>query len=153
MHDLFQAARLKQPYVLVGASAGGVLVRRYQQEYLHKVAGLFFVDSAHEEMAWRNAAISKQFDPNWNSPVSLQENGFLPCKEKLAWHADIHLIVLERSERAPCSAFPGKDQQQCGAINDEWHTFDQNAGNFPKICCLRDISRDTPPPEHYFGLR
>jgi hypothetical protein len=118
MHDLFHAARLEQPYVLVGASAGGLLVRRYQQEYSHEVGGLVFVDSAHEEMEWRDAAISTQIDPNWNNRVFLRENGFLPDHQKLSWHADIPLIVLERTERAPCSAFPGLNQQQCDAINN-----------------------------------
>jgi pimeloyl-ACP methyl ester carboxylesterase len=140
MHDLFQAARLKQPYVLAGASAGGVLVRRYQQEYPHEVAGLVFVDSAHEEMEWRNAAISKEFDPNWNNPVSLRENGFLPGDEKLAWHADIPLIVLERSDRAPCSAFPGLSQQQCDAINDEWHNFQVDLARRSKYGQLRLVA-------------
>ncbi|HMF64847.1 MAG TPA: alpha/beta hydrolase [Edaphobacter sp.] len=123
MHGLFQAARLKQPYVLVGASAGGILVRRYQQEYTHEVAGLIFVDSSHEEMEWRDAAISTQIDPNWNNPVFLRENGFLPDHQKLTWHADIPLIDLERSEKAPFAAFPGLTQQQVDAINSEWHNF------------------------------
>jgi hypothetical protein len=140
MHDLFQAAPLTQPYVLVGASAGGVLVRRYQQEYSHEVAGLVFVDSAHEEMEWRDAAISKQFDPNWNNPVSLRENGFLPVNEKLVWHADIPLIVLERAERAPCSAFPGLNQQQCDAINDEWHNFQVDLARRSKYGQLRSVA-------------
>jgi alpha/beta hydrolase fold len=140
MHALFQAAPLKQPYVLVGASAGGVLVRRYQQEYSHEVAGLVFVDSAHEEMEWRDAAISKEFDPNWNNPVSLRENGFLPDNEKLAWHADIPLIVLERSERAPCSAFPGLNQQQCDGINDEWHNFQVDLAQRSKYGQLRAVA-------------
>lgn len=123
MHGLFQAAHLRQPYVLVGASAGGVLVRRYQREYPREVAGLVFVDSSHEEMEWRDAAISTQIDPNWNNPVFLRENGFLPDHQKLTWHADIPLIDLERSEKAPLSAFPGLTQQQVDAINDEWHRF------------------------------
>ena len=137
MHDLFQAARLKQPYVLAGASAGGVLVRRYQQKYSHQVGGLVFVDSAHEEMEWRDAAISKQFDPDWNNPVSLEENGFLPHNQRLAWHANIPLIVLERTERAPCSAFPGLNKQQCDAINDEWHNFQVDLARRSKYGQLR----------------
>jgi pimeloyl-ACP methyl ester carboxylesterase len=123
MHDLFQTAQLAQPYVLVGASAGGILVRRYQQKYPHDVAGLVFVDSSHEEMEWRDAAISTQIDPNWNNPVFLQDNGFLPDQQKLTWHADIPLIDLERSEKAPLSAFPGLTQQQVDAIDTEWHNF------------------------------
>jgi len=123
MHDLFRAARLKQPYVLVGASAGGILVRRYQQEYPHEVVGLVLVDSSHEEMEWRDAAISPQIDPNWNNPVFLRDNGFLADHKKLTWHADIPLIDLERSEKVPLSAFPGLTQQQVDAINSEWHNF------------------------------
>jgi len=123
MHDLFQAARLKQPYVFVGASAGGILVRRYQQAYSHEVAGLVFVDSSHEEMEWRDAAISPQIDSNWNNPVFLRDNGFLTDHQKLAWHADIPLIDLERSEKVPLAAFPGLTQQQVDAINSEWHNF------------------------------
>jgi pimeloyl-ACP methyl ester carboxylesterase len=140
MHDLFQAAQLKQPYVLVGASAGGVLVRRYQQQYSHEVGGLVFVDSAHEEMQWRDAAISKQFEINWNDPVSLRDNGFLPDHEKLAWHADIPLIVLERTERAPCSAFPGLNQQQCDAINNEWHNLQVDLAHRSKYGQLRSVA-------------
>jgi Serine aminopeptidase, S33 len=140
MHDLFQTARLKQPYVLAGASAGGLLVRSYQQKYSHEVSGLVFVDSAHEEMEWRDAAISKQFDPDWNNPVSLEENGFLPDNQRLAWHADIPLIVLERTERAPCSAFPGLNQQQCDAINDEWHNFQVDLARRSKYGQLRSVA-------------
>jgi hypothetical protein len=33
MHDLFSAAHLNGPYILVGASLGGVLIRRYEQLY------------------------------------------------------------------------------------------------------------------------
>jgi len=99
------------------------LVRRYQQKYSHEVAGLVFVDSSHEEMEWRDAAISTQIDPNWNNPVFLRDNGFLPDHQKLTWHADIPLIDLERSEKAPLSSFPGLTQQQVDAINSEWHNF------------------------------
>jgi pimeloyl-ACP methyl ester carboxylesterase len=121
VHALFQAASLKQPYALVGASDGGILVRRYQKEYPHEVAGLVFVDSAHEEQEWRMAAISNQLDPDWNNPVFLRENGYLPDHQKLAWHADIPLIVLERTEKVPASAFPTLNPQQLEALNAEWH--------------------------------
>jgi pimeloyl-ACP methyl ester carboxylesterase len=140
MHDLFQAAQLKQPYVLVGASAGGILIRRYQEQYPHEIAGLVFVDSAHEEQEWRLAAISKEFDPNWNHPEFLRENGFLSDHQKLIWHADIPLIVLERSEKVPHSAFPEMTQQQLDAINDEWHEHQVDLAGRSKYGQLRVVA-------------
>jgi pimeloyl-ACP methyl ester carboxylesterase len=140
MHALFQTARLNLPYVLVGASAGGVLVRRYQQDYPNEVSGLVFVDSSHEEMEWRHAAISQQFDPNWNNPKFLQENGFLPDQQKLTWHADIPLIVLERSEKAPLSAFPGLTQQQLDAYNAAWHSYQVDLAGRSKYGQLRVVA-------------
>jgi pimeloyl-ACP methyl ester carboxylesterase len=140
MHDLFTTARLKQPYVLVGISAGGVLVRRYQQKYAREVGGLVFVDSAHEEMEWRDAAISKQFDPDWNNPVSLRENGLLSQDQRLAWHVDIPLVVLERTDLPPCSAFPGLNQQQCDAINAEWHNLQVDLARRSRYGQLRSVA-------------
>ncbi len=139
MHGLFQAARLKQPYVLVGASAGGILVRRYQQEYPHEVGGLVFVDSSHEEMEWRDAAISPQFDPNWNNPAFLRDNGFLPNHQKLTWHVDIPLVDLERSEKIPRSAFPNLTQQQVDALNSEWHNFQVDLASRSKYGTYRFV--------------
>jgi pimeloyl-ACP methyl ester carboxylesterase len=120
-HTLFEAAHLNKPYILVGASDGGILVRRYQQAYPLEVAGLVFVDSAHEEQEWRIAAISDQLDPNWNNLAFLQQNGYLPDHATLAWHADIPLIVLERTQKVPASVFPTLNPQQLAALNDEWH--------------------------------
>ncbi len=124
----------------VGASAGGILIRRYQQQYPHEIAGLVFVDSAHEEQEWRMAAISKGQDPNGNNPEFLRENGFLPDHQKLTWHADIPLIVLERTEKPPCSAFPGLSQQQCDALNDEWHNHQVDLAGRSKYGQLRSVA-------------
>lgn len=123
MHDLFHAAQLPAPYILVGASAGGVLVRLYEEKYPTDVAGFVFVDSSHEEMEWRDAAISPSFDPQWNDPKTLEENGMLPPQQRLLLHDDVPLIVLERIDLPPCSAFPGLTQTQCDQINAAWHSF------------------------------
>jgi len=140
MHDLFQTAQLKRPYVLVGTSAGGILVRRYQQQYPHEVAGLVLVDSSHEEMEWRDAAISPLIDPNWNNPEYLRDNGFLPDHQKLTWHADIPLIDLERSEKVPPAAFPNLTQQQVNAINNEWHDFQVDLAKRSKYGEYRSVA-------------
>ena len=49
-------ASLRTPYVLVGHSIGGVLVRRFAERYPETVAGLVLVDSSHEEQFRRMEA-------------------------------------------------------------------------------------------------
>jgi pimeloyl-ACP methyl ester carboxylesterase len=52
LHAALQAAGEKPPYVLVGASLGGIYVRLYQARYPDEVAGLVFVDPSHENRAF-----------------------------------------------------------------------------------------------------
>ena len=49
LHALLVAAGEKPPYVMVGASAGGLYVRIYQLEYPAEVVGLVLVDPASED--------------------------------------------------------------------------------------------------------
>src|SRR5262245_50483439 len=49
LHALLAAAGEKPPYVLVGASMGGVYVRLYQLDYPDEVVGLVFVDPSTED--------------------------------------------------------------------------------------------------------
>jgi pimeloyl-ACP methyl ester carboxylesterase len=139
MHDLFHAAKLPVPYILVGASAGGILVRRYEQQYPAEVAGFVFVDSSHEEMAWRDAAISPAFPGSVMDQKSLQREGLLPPKQRLTWHDDVPIVVLERGERAPCSAFPGLTQTQCDQINAAWHSFQVDLSQRSRYAQLRIV--------------
>ena len=48
LHALLSAAALPGPYVLVGHSFGGLVVRLYAATYPDEVAGLVFVDAVHE---------------------------------------------------------------------------------------------------------
>jgi len=49
LHALLAAAREPAPYVLVGASRGGLLIRGYLAAYPDEVAGLVFIDPASED--------------------------------------------------------------------------------------------------------
>lgn len=49
LHALLTAAAIPGPYVLVGHSFGGLVVRLYATTYPDEVAGLVLVDSAHED--------------------------------------------------------------------------------------------------------
>jgi len=49
LHSLLQAAGERPPYIMVGASLGGMFVRLYQADYPNEVAGLVLVDPATED--------------------------------------------------------------------------------------------------------
>ena len=49
LHALLTAAKEPAPYVLVGASRGGLLIRGYLAAYPSDVAGLVFIDPASED--------------------------------------------------------------------------------------------------------
>jgi pimeloyl-ACP methyl ester carboxylesterase len=54
LHTGLAKAEIKPPFVLVGHSLGGLLVRKYAREYPKEVAGLVLVDSSHEDQAAQN---------------------------------------------------------------------------------------------------
>jgi pimeloyl-ACP methyl ester carboxylesterase len=50
LHALLKAARIPAPYMLVGHSLGGLLVRLYASTYPDEVAGLVLVDATYERL-------------------------------------------------------------------------------------------------------
>jgi pimeloyl-ACP methyl ester carboxylesterase len=50
LHTLLAQAGCRPPYVLVGASLGGIYVRAFATLYPNEVAGLVLVESAHERL-------------------------------------------------------------------------------------------------------
>lgn len=61
LHALLGKLDLKPPYVLVGASYGGIIVRLYTSLYPKEVAGLVFVDSSHEAQVKRYSEIDNKY--------------------------------------------------------------------------------------------
>lgn len=53
LHTLLVKLQLKPPYLLVGRSYGGLLVRMYTAMYPSEVAGLVLVDGTHEQQVRR----------------------------------------------------------------------------------------------------
>jgi pimeloyl-ACP methyl ester carboxylesterase len=49
LHSLLTNAGIPGPYILVGHSLGGMVVRLYAHQYPQEVAGMVLVDSSHEE--------------------------------------------------------------------------------------------------------
>jgi pimeloyl-ACP methyl ester carboxylesterase len=59
LHSLLINAGVEGPYVLVGHSFGGIIVRAFAQRYPDQVSGMVLVDSAHEGQAIRVPAMAK----------------------------------------------------------------------------------------------
>jgi len=53
LHILLVKSGITGPYILVGHSMGGMLVRLYAHQYPDEVAGMVLVDSVHEEQSLR----------------------------------------------------------------------------------------------------
>ena len=106
LHQLLQAAHAPSPYVMVGHSIGGIYVRKYAAIYPREVTGLVLVDSAHEEQFYRVSQISPQWAKRIRDRFPADEQraqGFLSQNERLAWHFNGPLIVIERGQ-LPASA-------------------------------------------------
>ncbi len=61
LHALLAKLNLKPPYVLVGASYGGILVRLYTSLYPNEVAGLVLVDASHEQQVERFGKLDSKY--------------------------------------------------------------------------------------------
>jgi len=57
LHALLMNAKVSGPYILVGHSLGGILVRLYASFYPLEVIGMVLVDSSHEDEPDRGLAL------------------------------------------------------------------------------------------------
>lgn len=69
LHTLLTKAEITPPYVLVGHSFGGLLIRRFAFDYPDEVDGLIFVDSLHED--WWEEALKLLPPPSSNDSSRL----------------------------------------------------------------------------------
>ncbi len=69
LHTLLTEADIAPPYVLVGHSFGGLLIRRFASDYPEEVDGLIFVDSLHED--WWDEALTLLPSPSSNDSSRL----------------------------------------------------------------------------------
>ena len=118
LYQLLQAAHVSPPYVMVGHSIGGIYVRKYAAIYPTEVIGLVLVDSAHEEQFYRVSQISPEWAKRIRDRFPADEQraqGFLPQNERLAWHFNGPLIVIERGQ-LPASAASDPMAKQSEAV-------------------------------------
>lgn len=95
LHQLLTIASIHPPYVLVGHSLGGLLVRWYESRYPDQVKGLVLLDPLHEEAQWRALDIDPRAIPGAShNPADIRRTGMLPPREHLTWHTNVPLIVV-----------------------------------------------------------
>ena len=150
LNGLLHAAPLSPPYVMVGHSIGGIYVRKYADLYPTEVIGMVLLDSAHEEQFSRVSALS----PEWAHRIASKfpaddqrAHGFLPGSERLVWHFDKPLIVLEHGEM-PSAAASDPMAKESEAV---FHTLQRDLVSRSKYGQLREakdsghyIQRDQP---------
>jgi len=88
LRSLLRAARLRPPYVLVGHSTGGLVVRQYTSTRPRRVAGLVLVDAIPETMATSLPTSS------WNA---YNANYLTAPPPPLADYADLEYIDFRES--------------------------------------------------------
>jgi len=62
LRSLLKKAKIKPPYILVGHSFGGIIVRLYAGKYPEEVAGVVLIDSSHEDQ-------NKKMVPLWGKEL------------------------------------------------------------------------------------
>ena len=89
----------RPPYVLVGHSYGGMIVRLYAMRFPDRVAGMVLIDSSHEDQTRRFAALNPG-QPVVRPALAAESFDLDAMSDALSarpWHADIPLLVLTRA--------------------------------------------------------
>jgi len=140
LHELLGALHATPPYVLVGASYGGMLVRLYTSRYPSGIAGLVLVEGVHEQQVKRfgqldpsyPAAFRASFDEQLRTEppgaaadeiretVRIQEAGSVDGMEPLP---DLPIAVLTSMQSDPKAQYVNgtpRGHEAWRAMHDEW---------------------------------
>jgi pimeloyl-ACP methyl ester carboxylesterase len=74
LHTLLHTARIPGPYLMVGHSFGGLMVRLYAAQYAPEVAGLVLLDVPHPEQSLRELQLLPYPSPGEPAPLTTFRN-------------------------------------------------------------------------------
>jgi len=133
LHRLLEIEGVPGPYVLVGASLGGIYVRRFALRYPDLTAGIVLVDSSHEEQYNHYAAISPSLaeryatqDGRFDRNDFLRAAGQLEPGKRLEWRCDVPLIVLEHKR------LTGPPRTEEDRLAMDWHLLQMDLASRSK---------------------
>jgi pimeloyl-ACP methyl ester carboxylesterase len=113
LHAWLKAADERPPYVMVGHSYGGAIVRLFAMRWPAEVTGMVLVDSSHEDQQKRFAAVPgapsarpSPASPRPAPPEKIDLPGISAELAKAPWHANIPLVVLTKTDRPPTGDDP-----------------------------------------------
>jgi pimeloyl-ACP methyl ester carboxylesterase len=163
LHTLLQNANIAAPYVMVGHSTGGMLVRLYAHSYPAEVVGMVLVDSQHEEQFARlsteiqqavkvNFAQSDQDLPLYRAVVATGIGALVPAFRALADTPQLPSPAREAISALALSN-PKFVETRVAEQDAIFESLAQvraahitSLGNIPLIVLYRGIS-DTPMPD------
>lgn len=113
LRGLIKKKNLQPPFILIGHSSGGHIIRYYTFLYPNEVAGLIFIDAPHEDWfkyirkTWSKKTITKYFKWWYPDHPDITETKTL---EKLYYEENCDLL---RGKKIPCNIpvlmFTGKN--------------------------------------------
>jgi len=131
LHAWLNASGEKAPFILVSHSISGLYARRFVTEFPGEVAGLVFVDSSHEEQAWRLHERDPQ-GPGLDD-LTARLGYYVKPGQRLQWRTDLPLVVLGRGMPSPRNARDGSDsptnrmtEEQFAAWDRIWREFQED---------------------------
>jgi pimeloyl-ACP methyl ester carboxylesterase len=141
LHVWLQASSEQGPFVLVSHSNSGFYVRSFESRYTRQVAGLVFLDSAHEEQALR----LHQLDPEGPVPDDLMARvgWYVKPGQRLNWHTGVPLIVIGRGTPSERVARDGSNSQTNRMTEDQFAAWDRIWTEFQK-----DLAKRSPRGEY-----
>ncbi|HZT75572.1 MAG TPA: alpha/beta fold hydrolase [Vicinamibacterales bacterium] len=147
LHDVLRALGEPPPYLMVGHSYGGMIVRLYDTTYPREIAGLVLVDSSHEDQIARFTAI----DPSTrqrlgvNAYEALDLAAFSDALHAHRWSPAVPYVVLTRA--TPDAAPTGVNAAVDAAWREMQHELATRSATGRQIVASRGghyIQRDQP---------